>query len=66
MSRESLLILLGLLVAVLPFLGLPLFWLSIGYPVIGALVVLIGLTLARRKKRATVPIHETSSPQAES
>ncbi|MEK7100718.1 MAG: hypothetical protein AAB921_01310 [Patescibacteria group bacterium] len=66
MSRESILILLGLLTAALPFLGLPLFWLSIGYPVVGALVALIGLTLVRRKKRATVPIHETPSPQAES
>jgi hypothetical protein len=66
MSRESTLILLGLLSMVLPFVGLPLRWLSIAYPVIGVLVASIGLTLVHRKKRATVPIHEAPSPQPES
>ncbi len=66
MSRESILVLFGLLIMALPFLGLPLLWLSILYPIIGALVALTGMTLVRRKKRATVLIHETPSPQTES
>ncbi len=66
MSRESILILLGLLIMALPFVGLPLLWLSIGYPIIGALVALIGVTLVRRKKRVTISTHEAPSPQPES
>ncbi len=61
MSREPLLIVLGLVVAVAPFVGLPLLWLSILFPVCGLLVALIGLTLARRKSLQRQSTYEIST-----
>lgn len=63
MSREHILVILGILSAVSPFAGLPLSWLMVLYPVVGVCVALIGITLVRRKK-VSVPlaIHEASSP----
>ncbi|MEK7201650.1 MAG: hypothetical protein AAB737_03385 [Patescibacteria group bacterium] len=61
MSREPILIYLGVLVAVTPFIGLPLSWLSFLLPICGALIAFIGITLTRRKRMSTLPAHEVSS-----
>lgn len=58
MSRERLLIIFGLLVLLSPFVGLPLAILRWILPVLGAAVVLIGITNAmRRKKKQSVAPH---------
>jgi len=60
MSRESVLILLAALVVVAPFSGLPVSWLEIILPVIGALVLLIGISLRRSRQNS-----DTTAPAAE-
>jgi hypothetical protein len=50
MSRERLLMLLGILVVVSPFVGLPLAILTWVLPVLGALVFAIGTSFAMRKR----------------
>lgn len=45
MSRESMLMVLGVLVALSPFIGLPLAILAWLLPVVGVLIVLIGIGL---------------------
>lgn len=47
MKRESLVLLAGLLILVLPFLGFPSDWKRIAYVVLGALLVLLGYQLRR-------------------
>ncbi len=61
MSRESLLIMLGLVVGVAPFVGLPLLWLSIVFPVCGLLVALIGFSLTRRTSVPKQSTYEVST-----
>lgn len=56
MSRESLLIGIGLLVLLSPFLGLPYSWLMVLLPVLGAVVSGVAFTLKTR--RATETSHE--------
>ena len=63
MSRESTLILLGILVALTPFVGLPLLWRAILLPIFGALVVLIGITLRAHKLARKNDLPETASPE---
>ena len=58
MSRESLLILVGILVALSPFVGLPLVWLAFVTPFLGAVVVLIGFSLVSRKRNMQSPPYE--------
>lgn len=63
MSRESVLIVLGLLVVLSPFIGLPLEILAWVLPVLGLIVVGIGVALrSRRRKeqriRFSVPVDE--------
>ncbi|MES2995165.1 MAG: hypothetical protein V4681_03985 [Patescibacteria group bacterium] len=63
MSRESLLIIIGALLMISPFTGLPLSILMWFYLALGLIVALIGVTLRiRRKRRAerTSSIHEAS------
>ncbi|HEV7121512.1 MAG TPA: hypothetical protein VGN56_01645 [Candidatus Paceibacterota bacterium] len=50
MSRERLLMLLGILVLVSPFVGLPLSLLAWVLPVLGGLVLGIGASYAMRKR----------------
>lgn len=50
MSRESLLILIGMLTALYPYSGLPLSWSAFLLPLSGGLTVLIGFTLRERRK----------------
>mgnify|MGYP001565215823 CR=1 FL=1 len=61
MSREPLLVVLGIVVAVAPFIGLPLLWLSILFPLCGLLVALIGFTLTRRKAQQQPTSYEVST-----
>ncbi|MBU1292550.1 hypothetical protein KJ819_00595 [Patescibacteria group bacterium] len=64
MSRESVLSILGVLVLLSPFLGLPLAILSFILPLLGALTLGIALSLRRdrvRKASAIATSHETSS-----
>ena len=73
MSRAGTLVLLGIIVAVAPFLGLPFYILSWVYPILGIMIVLTGLSLRLRRPReepnveATPPhsfdIHEPQRPQ---
>lgn len=58
MSRESTVILLGILVAMSPFVGLPLSVLSFVLPVLGILIALIGITLRALSAKAPLPSHE--------
>lgn len=58
MSRESLLVLVGILVALSPFSGLPLVWLAFITPFLGAVTVLIGFSLASRKRNTQSPVYE--------
>lgn len=60
MSRESLLIIVGILVALSPFVGLPLVWLAFVAPLLGAVIVLIGFSLVSRKRDMQRPTHEAS------
>ena len=61
MSRESLLIILGLVVAVALFIGLPLLWLSILFPFCGLVIAFVGFTLTRRKSMLQQSTYEVST-----
>lgn len=50
MSRETILVLAGLLVALSPFVGLPLRILAWALPVLGVIVIVIALTLRSRRR----------------
>ncbi|MBP7741246.1 MAG: hypothetical protein KA104_00960 [Candidatus Pacebacteria bacterium] len=62
MSREPILVYLGVLVALAPFSGLPLSWLSFILPLLGVLIAFIGVTLTLRKNRASTTSHEPLTP----
>ncbi len=55
MSRESFLVLLAVFVIVSPFAGLPLSWLQVLLPVLGGLILIIGISLRRRTVVHTEP-----------
>lgn len=51
MSKETTLIIVGVLVVLSPFLGLPESWLSVILPILGAVILVLGyLTFDRRRK----------------
>lgn len=50
MHRESILIALGVLIAVSPYLGLPYAWLMFMLPIFGFIVLAIGLSLQMRRR----------------
>ncbi len=50
MSRESILIILGVLVLIAPWSGLPLAWLEWILPILGLAIVFTGVTLRMRAK----------------
>ena len=56
MSRESMLILLGILVMLSPFLGLPLSLLAWLLPFLGFVTLGIGISLRTERKRSTSPV----------
>jgi TRAP-type C4-dicarboxylate transport system permease small subunit len=45
MKRESFLVVLGVVIAISPFVGLPLSWLMYILPILGLLIVVIGISL---------------------
>ena len=49
MTRESLLIILGLILALSPFLALPYTWLMVLVPILSLAVIVIGITLRRKR-----------------
>lgn len=53
MSKENILILLGVIVALAPFSGVPLSWLDIALPLIGLGIGLIGYFMRPRKSTAS-------------
>lgn len=56
MSREHILVILGAVVLIAPFVGLPLSWLSLVLPVLGLLTLAIGVSLVMRRTRTA--LHE--------
>ena len=54
MTRESILIALGVLIAAAPYLGLPLSLLGILLPILGLLVAAIGVSQRTRKREVSV------------
>ena len=48
--------------ALAPFSGLPLSWLSFILPLLGVLIAFIGVTLTLRKNRASTTSHEPLTP----
>jgi len=60
MSREPILILLGILLAISPFVGMPPSWFVFLLPTLGLLVAMIGFTLNQKKKKPISLSHETS------
>jgi hypothetical protein len=64
MSRENLLIIFGLVVALAPFMGLPISWLSVLLPLCGVMVVIIGWTVRSRRKALSASQTDTPSVPA--
>ena len=61
MSREGLLIFLGILIFLIPFSGLPFSWLSWILSLLGIIVGIIGFSL-RAKRASPPPPHEETPP----
>lgn len=64
MTIDGLIMLMGALVAALPFLGFPIFWDNIILVMLGVLIITIGIIIRRRgispaKKRTTVFVENT-------
>ncbi|HEY4489270.1 MAG TPA: hypothetical protein VJA87_02195 [Candidatus Paceibacterota bacterium] len=70
MTRETVLIILGVIVAASPYLGLPLSVLSVLLPILGLIVIIIAVMMRRtgqfsllhRTSERVLPIHE--APEA--
>lgn len=63
MSRENVLILLGVLVALSPYSGLPLWLLGILLPLLGLSIIASGVLARRAAKRSgRVPAHAGAAP----
>ncbi len=66
MSREGMLMILGALVALLPFLGIPSAWFMVLLPVLGLCILGLALSLRARLQQApkstVLPIHESEPP----
>jgi hypothetical protein len=68
MKRENVLIALGVLVAISPYLGIPLSILGIALPVLGLFIIVIGIMMRRTDQLSlrhaaserALPIHEVS------
>jgi hypothetical protein len=69
MSSEATLILLGSIVALLPFIGLPYTFLMVILPVLGIVVAIIAIRLRARRMMTRVPapleVHEEETASAE-
>jgi TRAP-type C4-dicarboxylate transport system permease small subunit len=53
MSRDTILLVLAVVIAVSPFAGLPIAWLSYILPVVGLIILIIGIS-QRRDRRARI------------
>lgn len=62
MRRESFLILLGVLVLVAPFVGLPFSWLAWILPILGVLIIIAAISFRpnRAPREATPPAQQIS------
>lgn len=60
MSKQRVIFLFGIWIAILPFLGFPNFWRKILFFITGMFLVYISYTL--RKKITTQPKHNNSNP----
>ncbi|HYE23359.1 MAG TPA: hypothetical protein VEA92_02840 [Candidatus Paceibacterota bacterium] len=65
MTRESLLIALGILLAITPFLGLPYSWIMVIIPVLSAGVVVIGVTLRKKRSAESSRVEPVAPPPYE-
>jgi uncharacterized protein YacL len=64
MSRERILVLFGILIALSPFSGLPLAILTWILPLLGIVITLIGLTLASRRSQERMRITMQTSAES--
>ncbi len=68
MSRNRILTLLGVLIFLSPFIGLPYSWLTVILPVLGVLVLIIAFTPSRttrvKSNQATSPDSVTTTHEA--
>ena len=62
MSRTGTLVLLGILVALAPFVGLPLSVLAWVLPILGVMVLLTGISLRARRAPVEEPAPEPHEP----
>jgi len=65
MTRESLLITLGILLALTPFLGLPNTWTMVIVPVLAAGVIVIGAMLRRKRSQESSRVEPVAPPPYE-
>lgn len=56
MSRSNTLIVLGLIIGLVPFSGLPSLWLEFILPVAGLIVLFIGYAIRERRPRSETPV----------
>lgn len=59
MSRESVLLILTIVVILTPFLGLPYSWIMVVIPVLGFAILGIGVTLRIRRTRSKKEVSDT-------
>jgi len=77
MSKEGTLLVVGVLVLVSPFLGLPMSWLTFLLPILGAIVITISQIIRKERKTPSmrsdaassaavreVPVYDAPSPIA--
>ncbi len=63
MSKEGILLVAGVIIALLPFSGIPHSWLDLAYPVIGIAIAVLAFIMLRARKDAhartmTAPTYE--------
>ncbi|MBP6860245.1 MAG: hypothetical protein KBC38_01620 [Candidatus Pacebacteria bacterium] len=64
MSKEGMVVLLGALVLILPFSGIPSAWLSFVYPILGLAITALALMLLRLRRDARAR-RESAAPAYE-
>ena len=64
MTLDALIIIAGLLVAILPFLGFPIQWDNVLLVALGVGVITLGIILRRRIARRTTQAHHTFAESA--
>lgn len=64
MSRHTVLIILGVLIALTPYSGVPLSTLSIALPLLGLAVIVVGIVERAERKRKALPMSYDAPPDA--